>query len=80
MSDITRFPQHAPEELMRKREPKPPATVCSSTTVESRSDLEINGVHHAGVVTHRCSRVEQHADDFCLCACSHQWKKFGSVK
>lgn len=52
---------------------------CKSTSVESKPDLLLAGIPHAGVITHRCSLEEGHADA-CICECGKRWQKFKDVR
>lgn len=59
-------------------EQKPP---CRSTSVMPSQDIQVNGINHAGLVTHRCKLNEDkhttdaNGNDICECVCEVRWLK-----
>lgn len=62
----------------KKEETKVQAVLCTSTHVEPRKDITINGSLHAGVVTHACTLEQKHVGK-CVCTCEKTWQRFTDV-
>lgn len=46
---------------------------CGSSTVQSINCIVLNGITHAGVVSHVCREPHGHAGDHTCCG--HKWKQ-----
>lgn len=49
---------------------------CRANHVEMSKTISVNGVDHAGTVSHPCVLAKGH-DDNCRCACGRHWKRQG---
>jgi len=50
---------------------------CKGTSVQPSTTIQIEGVPHGGIVTHKCSLPKDHDKDqetaSCQCACGYRW-------
>ena len=49
------------------------AETCGLSTVDPLAKIIINGVEHAGIVTHICSLESKHEKPSCRCVCGASW-------
>lgn len=61
------------EEVQQYEKQRERIAQCGKSTVQAVNCLVLNGITHAGIVSHVCTSPSSHIGD-CMCMCGHHWK------
>ena len=53
----------------------PAACQCGLSSVDPTAKIMINGIEHAGIVTHVCAELPHGVALPCICACGASWPR-----